>query len=44
MSSDLLEHTISDLCELIKIALDSRKIDKAQELLDTLKLLILDVD
>ena len=44
MSSDLLNYTISDLCELIKIALDSKKIDKAQELLDTLKLLILDVD
>jgi len=44
MSSDLLAYTISDLCELIKIALDSRKIDKAQELLDALKLLISGVD
>ena len=40
MSNDIIEYTIKDLCELIKIAIDARQIDKAQELLDTLKVVL----
>lgn len=34
------EYSVYDLCELIKIAIDKRDLDQAQELLDRLKAIL----